>query len=711
MDPYRQFVTANLGLRLDPFQQKAASGKRIASGARVASVFSGHGIPSSFASPGLTDSTNGSPRNGYRTFSKWEKQDLEAKAMMKMREANLKKQAEKEQKEREEKEKAEKEKKEKEAAGAKPTPTITITTPAETKPSQAEVKPPTLLFGPPVSSDAKSETSKQASFFGPPPGASAPPFTLGTAPPLKSEDNPPAKSATPQASTSGFTFLANPSSGLPPKPAAPLFSGLTTDNKTQQSKTLSAFSFPPPQKPANVSTVGNTARPGFSPSSTPSQPPLAPAIDGQGTTNASNGSLLSRVSPTTQPVAPQQPSALTFNKPAVNEAQKPSSAFGNITTQVSTSTPATVANSTAATSKPKFDFGVSNKVPLSSVPAPAAPISSLSGALGPNAAKPASASGPLSFNFKVPAVPATANSATTAPKFSFAAPSSSSMAGGTNTFGGNKAPVPAATSQSDDAHTNPPTTFGATPVFGGTLFGGNKDSTATSASSQSSDNQTKPSPFGTTSFSTSPFGTFGESSGSVPATTPQPNESQNKPSAFNTINFSPAASFGGDKPNDAAANSVFTGFGSGTQRTSFGTGTGSGAGMFGPSNVFGNSGAAAKPAETPKTTFSWPSTSSGPAAAGTGEAVKPTFSFASQTVTPVSASSTASGGPSQFSAFKFGDTLKTPTTTPQQPPTTGQFGNTPAGTTPSSFGFTVTPAANNAGTTAGFSNIFSNPST
>lgn len=720
MDSYRHSIATNVGLRINPFQQNALSGKRIASGARVASVFSGHGVPSGSASPGLTDSTNSSLRNGYKTFSKWEKQDLEAKAMMKMREANMKKQAEKD---REDREKAEKEKKEKELATAAakptPTPTITITTPAEIKAPQVEAKPPTLSFAPPRTSSepAKDAANKQASLFGPPPGGSTPPFTLGNAPPPKSEDKPPAKPAPPQPSTSGFIPFTNSSSGLPAKPPAPLFSAGTTDGKQPQS----VFSFPAVPKPANASAVENAVRPAFSLNPAPSQPSQAPSMeDGQYSPESSGGSLLSRLAPpAAQSVSqPQQPSVFSFNKPA-GEAQKSSSVFGNTTVQApSIPTAAAATTFTGATSKPKFDFGISNKPlssPAASAAASAAPTSSLSGALGNDAAKPAST--PLSFNFKAPAVPAGGTSTgTTTPKFSFAA-SSAPAANGTNPFGGSKVQSTATTPQSNDQ--TKPLTFGgttsSTPTFGTNPFGGNKDSAVTSATSQPNEIQTQPSPFSATnSWSTSPFGTPG---GNNSSTVSQFNASQNKPSPFSTTNpssaSSPFASFGGPQSNNAAANSAFTGFGTRTQGASLGTNS-SGAG----SSVFasgGNSGAAAKPADTPKAPFSWSTTpSSTPAAANSGEASKPTFSFDSQTVTPVSATPAANGASSPF-AFKFGDTSKTSTTptmpqTSQPPARQHLFSSNTAGTTPTAFGFGAPPASNGTSSTGGsslFNNTFS----
>ena len=708
MDPYRQSVATNVGLRPNPFQQ---NGKRIASGARVASVFSGHGISSSSASPGLTDSTNGSSRNnGYKTFSKWEKQDLEAKAMMKMREANMKKQAEKEQKEREEREKAEKEKKEKEAAAAaaaaaKPIPTITITTPAEAKAPQTEPKASIPMFAPTSSSESTkgAATAKQTLFW----PASAPSFTLGNAPSLKSEDKPPAKSATPQPS--GSTFFTNLSSGLPAKPTAPLpGGGVTTDNKPPQSTPQSTFSFP---APSTDSTAGNSTRPAFQFNLTPSQPPRATEglKDGLGATDSGSGSLLARITPSAQP----QQSSFSFGKPAADDVQKPTSIFGNTNTQVSS----TLATTISTTSKPKFDFGVSNK-PLSSALAPAAPTSSLSDALGNNTVKPASTG--LSFNFKVPAAPAGgtsgANTGTTAAKFSFGATS----AGETSSFAGNKASAPATAPQTSEAQTKP-LSFGTTsftPAFGTSPFGSSKDS-ADTAVPQSSENQTNPSPFGATiTSSTSPFGTPGGSKGSAPAAASQSNESQNTPSAFNTANSSSASPFGAFGGDTAASKPAFIGFGNGTQGTLGTTGFGAGSTAFGSSgssNVFGGSGAVAKPAETPKTTFSWSTTpSSTPTATNTGEASGSTFAFGGQAATPV-LSTPAANGNSSFATFKFGDSLKastTPSTTLQasQPFAAGQslFGGTPAGTTPSAFGFGAPSTANGTSTT-GSSGLFGNP--
>jgi hypothetical protein len=715
MDSYRQSVATNIGLRLNPFQQREAFGKSVASGVRVASVFSGHGT-----SLGLTDSTNGSPRNGYKTFSKWEKQDLEAKAMMKMREANMKKQAEKE--EREAKEKAEKQKREKEAAdaaaaaaAAKSVPTITITTPAEVKPSQTEAKPPAFLFAPSSTSSesTKDAASKQTSFFGPPSGASASSFTLGNAPPLKSEDKPPAQPATTQPLTSGPSFFTNPSSGLPAKPTPPLFSSASTDNKSQQTKAQTAFSFPAPAKPANVPTAGN--RSAFTLGPSPSQ--ISGQKDGQVTSGATGGSLLSRVASSTHSAAqPQQPtSAFTLNsKPAASQAQSTPSVSGNTATQANPpSAPAPVVTSTGATTKPKFDFGISNK-PTSSVPAPPSSISSLSGALGNNAGKPAST--PLSFNFKTPAVPAGGASSTsgpsTAPKFSFAATSSGTAASGTNLFGGSKAPAPATAPQSTEAQTKTHATS-FTPVSGATPFGGNKDSAVTSTTPQFG---VTVSPFGgaTNSSSTSPFGTLGGSVASASAGSQL--TQQNKPSVFSTnpSSASPFGSFGGDKApqsNDTAVKSPFSGFGNGTQGASpspFGSNTGSGAGSTafgasGTSNASGNNGAA----ETPKTTFAWTTTPSSTPTANTAEAPKSIFSFGSQTTTTPASTPPTNGAPSSFSAFKFGDASTTTTNSQAPQPATGQsiFGGMPTATTPSAFGF-GTPAATGA---SGSSNPFGNP--
>ncbi|KAF8958467.1 hypothetical protein BDZ97DRAFT_1442121 [Flammula alnicola] len=102
-DTYRHSIATTVGLPISPFvSSQIPTVKRIASTSRALSLSS-----SISGSTGLSDSTNGSPRTPHKVFSKWEKQELEAKAMMKMREATRKKELEREAKLKEERERTE----------------------------------------------------------------------------------------------------------------------------------------------------------------------------------------------------------------------------------------------------------------------------------------------------------------------------------------------------------------------------------------------------------------------------------------------------------------------------------------------------------------------------------------------------------------------------------------------------------------------------
>jgi hypothetical protein len=125
-------------------------------------VFTSRRVASAYVNPvlGFSDSNNGSPMRGqFRSFSKWEKQDLEAEAMRKMRA------------------KLEEQKKKDSAALAPPPITTSISLPAPT-PVIPSIAPP-VSFGKP---DEKKEkevrpaiSMPSISFVPPTPTVSAPP--------------------------------------------------------------------------------------------------------------------------------------------------------------------------------------------------------------------------------------------------------------------------------------------------------------------------------------------------------------------------------------------------------------------------------------------------------------------------------------------------------------------------------------------------------
>ncbi|KAF5388408.1 hypothetical protein D9615_000656 [Tricholomella constricta] len=656
-------IASNAGLRINPFQKQVSSGKRIASTARVSSVFNGVTTNSSnpaSPNPSLTDSTNGSPR--HKMFSKWEKQDLEAKAMMKMREANRKKE-EIAHRLKEEKEKAEKLKKEQEAAAAvKLIPAITVTKAEEARPAQAGAKLTGFSFGPPPATDAaKKDAPSPSGLFksavpGPqtqqPKAAEKPPTSFSFAPQPQSSSKPAA-----------FPSNSSPLGGLPP--ADNLF---TKKPDEQQSKPPLSFGFPAPSTPASnpaftPAPASSTSTQSFSFGPPPSQPsqPSQPATKNEMPAPTTGGaSLFSRLAPagaSTQPSAqPSQPTpTFSFAKQPAAEAPKPTSVFGNL--GVPQPAPQKTSQSgPASTNAPKFSFGLPNKPAApASMPAPAptsafpTSSSSLTGALGNAEPKPAPA--PASFSFKTPSAPtessntgaaAAASGATTAPKFSFGAPlssSSTSAFGASNTFG---AKAPATTTTTPAAGTSSTSAFG-----GSNPFAAQAPTTTSTA---------------------------------TPAAAPSP--------------------------------SVFAGFGGGTASSSTSTfpaaSQTSTASPFGSSNLFGGGGASnpfgasttAKAGEAPKASpFSFgnstPSSTTPAAAAATGDnATKPLFSFATPgSTTPAFSSTTApAAGSSTSGGFSFGDAAKNPTTPQASQPAPGQsvFGKPSTG--PSAFGFGATSA-------------------
>ncbi|KAF8076700.1 hypothetical protein FPV67DRAFT_1777134 [Lyophyllum atratum] len=641
---YSQSIASNVGLRLNPFQkQPVTSGKRIASAARVSSAFNGgttHPGSAASPSPSLADSTNGTPR--HKMYSKWEKQDLEAKAMMKMREANRKKEEEKAQKLREEKEKAEKLKKEQEAAAApKFIPTITVTKPEDAKPAQAVSKPPTVSFAPPLDLKATPSTAPLAGPSGPQqqqPKAATPSFSFPAQP-------------SQAAKPSGFPPSIPPLGGAPSQPANAFF-GNKPDQQT--TKPPLSFGFPPAPTPAS-STPATSNPPSAKPSSAssatpspfsfgaPSQPIQASqpaAKKEEPPASGTDGSLFSRPAPTisqpaTQPT--QTTSAFSFAKPNATESPKPTPFFGNLNAQnvPQTTTAQPPPAPTPATNTPKFNFGVSNKpasTTPSTTPAPATSTSSLSGALGTPQSKPAAPS-PFGFNPPAPSsesaktgAPAATGGATTTPKFDFGQSSSSTSAFGTSNPFAPKGPPASTTPAGTSSTTAPaPSPFGTSNVFA--------QSTTPAASTSS------------TPATQSPFAGFGGASGAPAA----------KPSPFGSSNV-----FGG-----------------------------------GAANTFGGmtpaqTGEAPKPSPFGFGATSTPSTTT-PAAAP--PANKPSFSFGASGPTSASSSTAPATG---FGGFGFGDAAKNPTTPQASQPATGQsvFGKPSTG--PSAFGFGTTGTTNSA---------------
>ncbi|KAJ7853884.1 hypothetical protein B0H13DRAFT_1197994 [Mycena leptocephala] len=241
---FRQSIAADLGVRVNPFDKANALhvGTEVAktglrNGRRVGAVRE-TGSP---GLQGLADSTNNMTAQVplmRRTFSKWEKQDLEAKAMMKMREANQAKV-----KEKELKEKLEREKREREAAAAAPTiPTISLT------------KPPAISFAPSTSGAAPSSSAQPSTFsLAPTPAATAEPPKVSfapAAPPDKPQQSTPNLFAAPAsaAPTPIPNPFAKPSDPAPTLTAAAASNPFAPPSTAGASSSKPSFSFPARQQ-------------------------------------------------------------------------------------------------------------------------------------------------------------------------------------------------------------------------------------------------------------------------------------------------------------------------------------------------------------------------------------------------------------------------------------------------------------------------------
>ncbi|KAK0230421.1 hypothetical protein IW262DRAFT_1338291 [Armillaria fumosa] len=398
-------------------------------------------------SPGLADSTNGSPRRAQKGYSKWEKQDLEAKAMMKMREANKKKREEKEALDR-----LEKDKKEKLKASLTPQPQIPVI--SVTKPAEESAAPKNTfnLGGAASGSPAKPAFSlasaaplgsaPQPSLSSAPPLGSTPAPSLISAPSLGStpaaNSTPPGGASKPVATNNPFFKQAPASStnktafSFPPATSSPLATNSPT--KASEKPNAPGFGFPsainPTPAPASVSTSAT--------SSTPAQPAAKFSFSQNvSTPSAPTNSLLARMGPPQQ--QQQQPQQQSTPVPASQLAQKPqtfsfstppaaqsgtlsSPFFSKPAEPISTPAPA----ATPAPAPAKFNF---------SAPSPTKPnttSSSLSGALGSaplaggsKPAEPSSNFGTFSFA-KLPTTGSGSGVSIPAPSHSSGAPGSAS---------------------------------------------------------------------------------------------------------------------------------------------------------------------------------------------------------------------------------------------------------------------------------------------
>ncbi|KAJ8588933.1 hypothetical protein M405DRAFT_818908 [Rhizopogon salebrosus TDB-379] len=454
--PFRQSLT-NGAARVNPFQQPLP---QVSTGRRVAS--------SNSHTPPLIHGVAEVPsRPGFRAFSKWEKQDLEAEAMARMRARML------EQKRAETPSRMTPSATAPELGPRAPTiPIITFTppppTPAAPAPSGTEAKaaPPAFSFGPTPSSTEASKTSTAASTAAPArvtPVVSAPasntssPFTVSapqtvSAAPKFSLGQPATQPPTTPAPTTAYV---PPTSAIPnffakPVPAS-AFS--TTAPATTTSSTAPSFSFGPTSAPSPSAPAA--AAPATAPSFSFGPTPAQPHVPTPTTTSAFPA-------PSTET---SKPAPFTFAKPS----SQPSAASTSASAQTN---PPSMTAPTTTTTPPapaplKFDFGRKTN---SATSKPAATSSTTTTV---DVSKPA---GP-SFSFAAANPQASTSGTSSSQKFSFGQPSSAPVFGsGGNT---NATSKPAETSDVPKAaaseNEKPKFSFGPS---GGSAFGSTGASSA-----------------------------------------------------------------------------------------------------------------------------------------------------------------------------------------------------------------------------------------
>ncbi|KAJ6515478.1 hypothetical protein C8R45DRAFT_1067081 [Mycena sanguinolenta] len=681
---FRQSIATDLGMRVNPFDKTnalhvgadvAKSGLR--NGRRVGAV-------RETGMPGLADSTNSIAAQMplmRRTFSKWEKQDLEAKAMMKMREANQTKQ-----KEKELKEKLEREKKEREAAAAKaalaPVPAISITAP-----SAEPAKPLAISFTPLAGAAAPANTAAK------PPSLTPPTPAVSVTEPPKVSFAPSAPEAKPQPRSNMFAPSAPSAAAAAPSPLS------------------NPFAKPPP---APASAPAPSSNP-FAPTPAATNPPSSTMDKPSFSFSGAAAGTASAAAKTPFFAAPSAPA----DRPVAG--RKPESAFPQ---QPPTSAPGPTAN----TGAPAFSFASQQNAAPQQPPSGGSLLSRLGGSAPASAPKPAETSAAPTFSFKPtgdqnkPASPfgapqqQQAKPAEAPPAFSFKAPEQQNKP--TSAFAPQAPPQAAqqqrqetsAQQQPSQLATPPPPkfnfAFAANPAAAAAASSTTSSLTGALGANSNSDSNKQPAPafsfakpaekpattaapaFSFTGAKPAEKPSTGAPAFGFPAPTPTPAPAAGEADKKSGFGFN----FGGAPSAFGATPSAFGG-GSATPST-FGGGAASSTtvapsafGGEGAKSAFGGLGA--KPEEeAPKAASAF---GAGAPAASTSA---PAFNFAfgggnnnasttpagTPSPNPFAAKPSAFGGPSSFGKPAEGTSSTTPAGSPFS------FGSKPAQTTPSAFG-------------------------
>ncbi|KIJ20429.1 hypothetical protein PAXINDRAFT_166484 [Paxillus involutus ATCC 200175] len=621
--PFRQSMTGNTAIRINPFQQSQSQptlGRRVASSGIV-------------VTPILSSVTGSPTRPGFRGFSKWEKQDREAEALAKIR-AKM-----------EEQKKAQ-------TPPPKRSEMPTSVTAPELRANPLTI--PTITFTPAPSprTEAKSDEKPSAT------ESKSTTSTFSFATPLGTTDSTKATTAPTATASPSFSL----SSTTPPT-ATPssLFPGAPKIQTSAPS--VPSFSFPKLPQAPSATTTASTA---LTASSTPSIPNFftkqASATTPSTTTPASTSSFTLGATTQSQP-----PPTEATSKPAPFSFAKPSTA-------TSASTPSAATAPTPQLSI--FGTGPSNIAPTSA--APTSVFASTPAVVKTETPAPSDSSKPATplFSFSGTSSTTPAGTAPSAPKFSFGqssttsanAPTWSAKPSSTAPTYGASTSVPVAADESKKSAATAPV-FGATTglknetakpsPFGGAsaAFGG-----STFASSSSTNIFGKPATAGGEASASKSIPTFGSSTSNPFSTTPAGSPASG-PASTGAFSFGAAGS-GSKLTEGSKPPSIF----------------GGGAGAVNPTSVFGGSGDAAKPpsaigsttfgTSSPTSTFMFGNKTDAATSASTsagGAQTKPAAGF-------------TFGGPAS-SAFG-----QTSTSASGDRPTQPLFGK-PANATPNAFGF------------------------
>ncbi|KAI0638031.1 hypothetical protein C8Q77DRAFT_1187433 [Trametes polyzona] len=675
--PLRQSISSNVGLRLSVIAPTPPASSR-----RISSVYQAPASPAS-DSPKLHKS---------KSYSKWEKQDLEAAAMSKIRV------------------------KQQQQIKAAPAPTTSTpplfnAAPAPTPATKPEEKPaqfsaPSFGFPPagassdnasskpvaeppklniPQSNIPQSKPAEQSKLTAPSfsfpstnSGAStAPSNSAGSAstaaqkPDSQSSSSvpnffakPPAPSpAAPAASNSVPNFFAKPAGAAAPAPAAP-----------SANAPKATFSFAPSSAPASQPAQQPSNNPGAASGGKTEEPKQTPGA-----------SLLSRLGMGPPPAA-QTPSGAASSTPTFSFA-KPTPAAGSTSSTPGFGGAAANAQTNAESTKPTFSFGVSSK-PATSTPTTGAANGTQANAASsaPSTSTPPGTTAPkFSFGLNnassqptasqpaasTPAAPASnpfqssaanATNASSAPKsaFSFGSSSTSSSSPFGNASGNNAGSspfgAPAGTSASNNASpfggaANATTSASNASPFGAAANGTTKPAEAPKsafsfgAPSTSSTDTSKPSEpaksafsFGGNASSSSSGSVFGGSAAQNSTTTKTETPASSSPFSF--------------------ASSSTPSFGTSSATPTFGSKS-----AFGSTPTFGSTATPAAGASGTKSAFSFGNTSTANASGSTSSTTpatsagktesKPTFSFGFGGSSNSGNNATGSAAPSP-SAFGFG---------------------------------------------------------